>query len=267
MASGLIYVAIVGMWVAYFLPRWVHNHDEFSGKSVERYKSALRVVASSNITGEPGQVLNTAIHTDLDFEAKVAQHLLRRRMIFALLFSLLCTSLIGVAMNLIQILYVLIPLTAIAIYLFHMHRQTAQERTHRRRLFALQRSTEGVSHTNLSPVLTRTSATPQPKSQEHWVPLAERELTGVVILPKGSARERNAWQPTEVPVPTYVNAPKAVQAKRVIDLTEPGRWTEEQERLVEQAHAAAAPSREEIFDQQLAEEAVDRLNKNRAANQ
>ena len=265
MASGLIYVAIVGMWVAYFLPRWVHNHDEFSGKSVERYKSALRVVASANPTAEPGQVLNTAIHTDLDFEAKVAQHLLRRRMIFALLFLLFCTSLIGVAMNLIQLMYILIPLTALVIYVFHMHRQTAQERTHRRRLSALQRSTEGVSHTNLSKVLTRRA--PQPRVQEEWVPLAERELTGVVILPKGSARERNAWQPTEVPVPTYVNAPKAVQAKRVIDLTEPGRWTEEQERLVREAHAAAAPSRDEIFDQQLADEAVDRLNKNRAVNQ
>ena len=265
MASGLIYVAIVGMWVAYFLPRWVHNHDEFSGKSVERYKSALRVVASANPTAEPGQVLNTAIHTDLDFEAKVAQHLLRRRMIFALLFLLFCTSLIGVAMNLIQLMYILIPLTALVIYVFHMHRQTAQERTHRRRLSALQRSTEGVSHTNLSKVLTRRA--PRPRVQEEWVPLAERELTGVVILPKGSARERNAWQPTEVPVPTYVNAPKAVQAKRVIDLTEPGRWTEEQERLVREAHAAAAPSRDEIFDQQLADEAVDRLNKNRAVNQ
>lgn len=267
MASGLIYVAIVGMWVAYFLPRWVHNHDEFSGKSVERYKSALRHVASTHPTGEPGQVLNTAIHTDLDFEAKVAQHLLRRRMIFTLLFLLLCTSLIGVAMNLIQSLYILVPLTAIAIYAIHMHRQTKHERTHRHRLSALQRSTEGVSHTNFSPVLTRKTVVPQLQGQEHWVPLADRELTGVVILPKGSARERNAWQPTDVPVPTYVNAPKAVQAKRVIDLTEPGRWSEEQERLVQEAHAAAAPSRDEIFDQQLADEAVDRLKQNRAANE
>jgi len=47
MASGIIYLAIIGMWVAYFLPRWVHNKIEFSGKSVERYKSALRVVAST----------------------------------------------------------------------------------------------------------------------------------------------------------------------------------------------------------------------------
>jgi hypothetical protein len=64
-----------------------------------------------------------------------------------------------------------------------------------------------------------------------------------------------------------VNAPKAVTAKRVIDLTIPGQWSEEQERLEREALAAASPSRDEIFDQQLADEAVDRLNQARAANE
>ena len=61
MASAIIYLAIIGMWIAYFLPRWIHTHDEFSGKSVERYKSALRVVA-----GDVQSVYSMAIHTDLD---------------------------------------------------------------------------------------------------------------------------------------------------------------------------------------------------------
>ena len=46
MASGLIYLAIIGMWVAYFAPRWIHDRNEFSGKSVEQFKIALRVVAA-----------------------------------------------------------------------------------------------------------------------------------------------------------------------------------------------------------------------------
>jgi hypothetical protein len=103
--------------------------------------------------------------------------------------------------------------------------------------------------------------------RDHWIPLQERELTGITILPKGSAQERNAWQPNQVPVPTYVNAPKAVVPKRVIDLTIPGAWSEEQERLAEEVLAVAAPSRDEVFDQQLAEEAVARLRQNRAANE
>ena len=99
------------------------------------------------------------------------------------------------------------------------------------------------------------------------MPLAERELTGVTLLPKGTAQSRAEWQPSEIPVPTYVNAPKAVQAKRIIDLTEPGKWTEEQQRLEREALAAAAPSRDEVFDQQLADEAVQRLRDLRAANE
>ncbi|MEY3215292.1 MAG: hypothetical protein RLZZ82_526, partial [Actinomycetota bacterium] len=31
MTSGLIYIAIIGMWVAYFAPRWIHDRNEFSG--------------------------------------------------------------------------------------------------------------------------------------------------------------------------------------------------------------------------------------------
>jgi hypothetical protein len=64
-----------------------------------------------------------------------------------------------------------------------------------------------------------------------------------------------------------LTAPKAVAPKRTIDLTEPGKWSEEQERLERAALAAAAPSRDEIFDQQLADEAVERMRANRAANQ
>jgi hypothetical protein len=102
---------------------------------------------------------------------------------------------------------------------------------------------------------------------EHWIPLAEREITGVTILPKGSQQAATEWDPQSIPVPTYVHAAKAVPSKRIIDLTEPGKWSEEQERLEREALAAAAPSRDQIFDQQLAEEAVNRLRENRAAGE
>jgi hypothetical protein len=104
-------------------------------------------------------------------------------------------------------------------------------------------------------------------SQEHWIPLSERELKGVVLLPKGTAAVRQTWEPSEVPAPTYVSAPKAIIPKRVIDLTIPGAWSEEQERLEREALAAASPSRDEIFDQQLADEAVERLKQARASNE
>jgi hypothetical protein len=257
MTSGLIYIAIIGMWVAYFAPRWIHDRNEFSGKSVERFKIALRVVANQS---PHTSVSGGAIHIDLDREAKVRQNLLRRRISFALIIFSLTATFVGGVMNTMPFVYVLVPLSAGLLYVASVRRQVIADRLHQRRVTQLHRRSSGVSATNLAEVL-------QPKeTTEHWIPLSERELKGVVILPKGSASIRNAWEPTHVPVPTYVNAAKAVSPKRVLDLTTPGQWTEAQAQLERDALAAVSPSRDKIFDQQLADEAVDRLNQNRAVN-
>ncbi len=258
MASGLIYIAIIGMWVAYFAPRWIHDRNEFSGKSVERFKSALIVVACSSPQGISG---SGSIHIDLDREAKIAQLLMRRRIMFFVLTGSLTTTLVGGFMNTMPFIYSLVPATGILIYVASVRRQTIADKIQYRRVQQLHRRTAGVSATNLAEVVTPKS------SQEHWIPLSERELKGVVLLPKGTAAIRQTWEPAEVPAPTYVSAPKAIIPKRVIDLTIPGAWSEEQERLEREALAAASPSRDEIFDQQLADEAVERLKQARASNQ
>jgi hypothetical protein len=255
MASGIIYLAIIGMWVAYFLPRWVHNKNEFSGKHVERYKSALRVVAGNNLSAQSG-----AIFTDVDHVARVAQTLLRRRLIFSIITLSFIATLVGAFMQTLAITATLIPLSGLVFYIAIVRRQENAAAIQHRRMEQIHRRTEGVSHTNLSDVITPKTST------EHWVPFADRELSGVTLLPKGTAAARAEWKPNEVPLPTYVNAAKAIHPKRTIDLTEPGRWSDEQERLEREALAAAAPSRDEIFDQQLAEEAVERLRINRAVN-
>ena len=260
MASGLIYLVIVGMWAAYFVPRWVHSHDEFSGKSVERYKSALRTVAIG-----PASESITSTSAEADYESRTAQTLMRRRIIFGILSLGLLFSIYEVTFNSMGIVYSLLPLTGFAIYVANVRSRGVAERLHRRRVDQLHRSNEGVFTTNLSQVVAPRSSSGE--SKEHWIPLAERETSGVVLLPKGSAQERSTWQPNQVPVPTYVNAPKAVTPKRVIDLTVPGAWTAEQERLASEALAAVAPARDEVFDQLLAEEAVERLRQNRASSE
>ena len=258
MASGIIYLAIVGMWVAYFLPRWIHNKNEFSGKHVESYKTALRAVAGNT----PGAKIGTGvIYTDVDRVARVAQQLLRRRIIFSIITITFISTLVGALMNTLAVTSILLPITGLIIYIAHVRRQANVEAIQHRRMDQIHRRTEGVSHTNLSDVIAPKEST------EHWIPFAERELTGVTILPKGTAAARAEWQPNDVPLPTYVTAPKAIQPKRIIDLTEPGKWSDEQEALERAALAAAAPSRDEIFDQQLADEAVERLRINRASNQ
>lgn len=258
MTSGLIYIAIIGMWLAYFAPRWIHDRNEFSGKSVERFKVALMVVASSSPRGNSATGVH---HIDLDREAKIAQLLMRRRIIFVILTFSFTTTLVGGFMNTMPFLYTFVPATGILIYIANVRRQSVADSIQHRRIQQLHRRTAGVSATNLAEVLT-------PKiSQERWIPLSERELKGVVVLPKGTAVARNAWQPSDVPAPTYVSAPKAIVPKRVIDLTTPGEWSDNQERLEREVLAATSPSRDEIFDQQLADEAVERLNKSWASNE
>ena len=151
MTSGLIYIAIIGMWVAYFAPRWIHNRNEFSGKSVERFKSALIVVASSSPHGASG---SGAIHIDLDREAKVAQLLMRRRIMFFILIGSLTTTLVGGFMNTMPFIYALVPTAGILIYVANVRRQTIADKVQYRRVQQLQRRTAGVSATNLAEVVT-----------------------------------------------------------------------------------------------------------------
>jgi Ca2+/Na+ antiporter len=250
MASGIIYLAIIGMWVAYFLPRWIDSRNEFTGKSAQRYRSALEVVAG-----------NISPLSDVDRMRAHQMRLMRRRLFFALIVTSFLLTLIGAIMQTVTWTLLLLPVAGFIFYLAHVRHETNTEKIAKRRRDELLRTNAGISSTNLAEVITPHTV------NEHWIPLAEREITGVTILPKGSQQAASEWDPQSIPVPTYVNAAKAVPSKRVIDLTEPGKWSEEQERLEREALAAAAPSRDQIFDQQLAEEAVTRLRENRAAGE
>jgi Ca2+/Na+ antiporter len=250
MASGIIYLAIIGMWVAYFLPRWIDSRNEFTGKSAQRYRSALEVVAG-----------NLSPLSEVDRLRAHQMRMMRRRLFFALIVLSFLLTLIGAIMQTVTWTLLLLPVAGFIFYLAHVRHETNSEKIAKRRRDELLRTNAGISTTNLAEVITPHTV------NEHWIPLAEREITGVTILPKGSQQAASEWDPQSIPVPTYVNAAKAVPSKRVIDLTEPGKWSEEQERLEREALAAAAPSRDQIFDQQLAEEAVTRLRENRAAGE
>ena len=250
MASGIIYLAIIGMWVAYFLPRWIDSRNEFTGKSAQRYRSALEVVAG-----------NLSPLSEVDRLRAHQMRMMRRRLFFALIVLSFLLTLIGAIMQTVTWTLLLLPVAGFIFYLAHVRHETNTEKIAKRRRDELLRTNAGISSTNLAEVITPHTV------NEHWIPLAEREITGVTILPKGSQQAASEWDPQSIPVPTYVHAAKAVPSKRIIDLTEPGKWSEEQERLEREALSAAAPSRDQIFDQQLAEEAVTRLRENRAAGE
>jgi hypothetical protein len=78
---------------------------------------------------------------------------------------------------------------------------------------------------------------------------AEAEREEAARAARESARRAaEGWQPTPVPLPTYVTKPVAPRVGRPIDLTKPGAWTEAQG-LSANAMSSGAMSSEEIFDQ------------------
>jgi hypothetical protein len=233
MASGLIYLIIVGMWVAYFLPRWISTHEDSSGRSGEKFKSAMMVVGSS-----PASLL-----PEFEEPAKKRKKIAQRRTIFSMLFALLAASTVIAALGFIAWSILLIPVSALSIYTVNVRRQIVASQLKARRLKALEKVT--TAPVRISPLVTSQA----PQSNEHWIPLEERlDPSGVVVIPKDRSL-REGWQPVNVPKPTYVTAAKAITPKRVIDLTVPGQWSAEQEMLEE----LNLPKRAELFDQELAE--------------
>jgi hypothetical protein len=234
MASGFIYLIILGMWVAYFLPRWISSHDDASGRTQERYKSAMRVVAD---TGSNAPAVDTAPRINRE------QQIHQRRIIFSSLSFTLITSIVMFAVGFIALPILFIPISALGMYVVSVRRQIRTSQLKARRVQAFAQI--GAAKVITEPIV-RISA---PITHEHWIPLAERpENSGVVIIPK----ESPSWQPIRIPSPTYVSAPKAVQSQRVIDLTVPGKWLDEQKALLH----AALPNRDDLFDQDLANEAA-----------
>lgn len=244
MASGLIYLIIVGMWVAYFLPRWISTHEDSSGRSGEKFKSAMQVVGSS-----PASLL-----PEFEDPAKKRKKIAQRRAIFSALASLLLGSSVIAALGFIAWSMLLIPISGLSIYLVNVRRQIVASQLKARRLKALEKVT--TAPVRVSPMVSLDTQS-QNISNDHWIPLEDRqELSGVVVIPK----DRAGWQPINVPKPTYVTAAKAITPKRIIDLTVPGVWSAEQEMLEE----LSLPKRSDLFDQEL-EEAAARYD-DRAVN-
>jgi hypothetical protein len=234
MASGFIYLIILGMWVAYFLPRWISSHDDASGRTQERYKSAMRVVADN---GSSAPALDTAPRVNRE------QQMHQRRIIFASLSFTLAASVVMYAVGFIALPILLIPISALGMYVVSVRRQIRISQLKARRVQAFAQI--GAAKVITEPI-TRIAA---PITHEHWIPLADRpENSGVVIIQK----ESPSWQPIRIPSPTYVSAAKAVPSHRVIDLTVPGKWLDEQKALLH----AALPNRDDLFDQDLANEAA-----------
>jgi hypothetical protein len=174
-----------------------------------------------------------------------------RRIVFgALTFLLTAIGLLS-AIGVISTSILLIPATALAIYVIHVRRQVVAAQLKARRIKAFEKISSAAVITEPIERITFSSKVDfVAENNEHWIPLIERiDTAGVVVIPKDGP----TWQPTSVPRPTYATAPKAIPSNRIIDLTVPGVWMAAQQ---SSAEAELLPSRDELFDQELAENAA-----------
>jgi hypothetical protein len=120
----------MGMWAAYFLPQWLSNHEDNSGKAIERYKNAMQVVAENN-----GSIKTENKIEDQD------KIFLQRRLIFGSLFSLYALSLICAVVGFLDWTTTLVPLSATLIYFVSVRKQVVASQLKTRRLKAIERIT------------------------------------------------------------------------------------------------------------------------------
>jgi len=213
------------MWAAYFIPQWLSNHEENSGKAIQRYKNAMQVVAENN-----GAIQS---ESKLEDQNKI---FLQRRLIFGSLFSLYLLSLISAGIGFLSFTTTFVPLSAILIYFVNVRKQVVASQLKSRRLKAIAKITSNKIPTTVIPGQVK-----EKSSNEHWIPFSEREeITGVVVVPK----DRKGWQPTQIPKPVYATSAKAIPSKRIIDLTSTGQWSAEQERI-----KALSGRDDDFFDQ------------------
>ena len=245
MGSGLIYLIIVGMWVSYFLPLWVSNHEEVSGKSVEKFRNSMRAVAHT-----------AGVPTQEELARENEHNLVIRRIVFSSLSLLLVLTSALSLVGLLSPIVMLLPISGIALYIAHVRRQIQAMRTMIRQQRIISQHSQKPSSTNYAELISRSKVVANRNTDsELWIPLSERierveqELSGITLLPKGSASASYEWTPQDIPAPTYMSAPKAVTPKRIIDLTIPGAWSEEQERIKAELDAVA-PQRDQLFDQE-----------------
>jgi hypothetical protein len=225
MSSGLIYFAVIALWVAYFLPRWLRSHDEVSeSKSLERYRSAMHVVS---IGSSPNTYMTRA-----EIAEREAYALRKRQISLVTLTLFFFGTIIAAIANAVPFKSILLPLSLLIIFVVHVRRQKVQEDVRRRRRAATMKS-KGSSF-NFSEITYR-----NPEGQaSQWIPINHSRT--VTVIPNDS------WQPSDMPLPTYVNAPKA-PARPVV-----GRNSSELLEAVDGVEIKSAELQvDQVFDQEV----------------
>lgn len=279
--SGLIYAAIIVMWVAYFIPRWLRRHEELSeSRSVEKFDRAMRILSRREPTADrryvvmPPRPSVPAQRKRTTRPVRRSVALRRRRVLAGLLLTTLVTSVVT-PLSPLPWWAPLAGLGLVVAYLVHLRRQARSTRDLTRTRAAVRKRSRSrlMRFDAVERLMTvrRELAEERAAEDRRW---AEAEAAEQRLREEEAERRRRAeaeWSPVPVPLPTYVSKPMAPRRAPTIDLTNPGAWTEAQATPPPAASEPPAPSRPAAMsvlldDAEGAGDQLDAIIQRRAVN-
>ncbi|MCW2606088.1 MAG: putative rane protein [Frankiales bacterium] len=232
MGSGLILLVIVGAWLAVLVPMALRSYDATAGssRSTERFSDAMRVLSprdrrpSASHTAhpvEPPPALEPLLHALREDPPRPPLTLVARRR--RVLLSLLAVAATGLLGGLLSGWLLVVGLVAAALavaYVVHLRRLAVARAAHDRRADVGAYWETDEAHDAWD------------DAWDAWVParMPARPVAPALRyedpLPL-AAGDDDGWSPVPVPPPVYVGKPVAPRRPpRVLDLTEPGRWSD-----------------------------------------
>ena len=231
MGSGIIYAGLIGLWAAYFIPRWLRRHEELSeSRSVEKFDHAMRILSRRDPTPDKRYVvmppkpepapstLPTRGRVPAQRSAPVrrprigAAAIRRRRILAALVLLTVLTAVLSPLTPVPWWAPVLLLVLTVA-DLVHLRVQVRRSREVTRTRQAVRRSVR--SRIMRFDALDRLMSVRRELAEERAAEEARWEAAEEALRLDREAEERRVaaeaagWNPVPVPLPTYVSKPMA----------------------------------------------------------
>jgi hypothetical protein len=233
--SGIIYAGLIGLWAAYFIPRWLRRHEELSeSRSVEKFDHAMRILSRRDPTPDKRYVVmpprpepapstlptrsRTRTSIPVQRSAPVrrprigAAAMRRRRILAALVLVTLLTATLTPLTPVPWWAPVLLLVLTVA-DLVHQRVQVRRSREVTRTRQAVRRSVR--SRIMRFDALDRLMSVRRELAEERAAEEARWEAAEEALRLDREAEERRVaaeaagWNPVPVPLPTYVSKPMA----------------------------------------------------------
>jgi hypothetical protein len=244
--SGLIYAAIVAAWAGVLIPRWLRRNEEVdqaretdaargvrvlqrrAANAVEPRRSSSVIIDGSsratanktaperrggdNTSPKIDERGSARLPTVIELDARFALAATRRRRVLTFLLGACTLSAYAAIDSLMPTYTPLVALGVLAWFLVVGRRAV-------------------IRQGRLRQVAARAAVQPPKRvvaqSDEFAEDVADDDGVRVAVLDEQDPHfvDPDAWDPVEVPLPTYMSKPAAPRVVRTIDLTQPGSWT------------------------------------------